>query len=209
METLRRRPRPLLALALAASCAAPALAFWWGPRSSSRWAGKPPVVDGSDADWTMREEDDYGGVAFGFANDDADLYAVYSPHDKGYRRALSGQGGQAPHVWLSPSGRIERAIPAEELRVGPLDEHGVVEARIPLGALPAPRPETVMVGLETEAPEPVPATEQRAEPQSSDGAAVSRRRGGRGAGRRHGPRGARTTEPVILWIRVTLARRSR
>jgi hypothetical protein len=81
-----------------------------------------------------------------------------------------------------------------ELRMGPMHERGVLEARIPLSYLGTPLPKTISLGLQTTALKKPPA-------------------GGRGQGRKsgmggkHGASDSEEFEPIELWIRVTLSGR--
>jgi hypothetical protein len=107
-----------------------------------------------------------------------------------------------------------------DMRIGRMDERGVLEARIPLSYLGAPLPKRISVGLETSTPKKHPSSpgaghhpaHQTAKDQESDQDMGS-------GGRRHSPRGGMggktggsdsedRFEPLELWIRVTLSERS-
>lgn len=90
--------------------AAPASALWWGPSVESVWRDRAIAVDGSDEDWRSQPKDDYEGFALSFANDEADLYILISPHTREAKARLAGTRGQDFTVWLDPKGGKEKAI---------------------------------------------------------------------------------------------------
>lgn len=112
-----------------------------------------------------------------------------------------------------------------EVRMGPAEERGILEARIPLRYLGEILPKMISIGLETSRPEKQPGRidktagywdrkgGQKQESGADDGAQESgmkrgRRGGGGGGGksRRSSGDGGEDFSPVQLWIRVTLAR---
>jgi hypothetical protein len=104
-----------------------------------------------------------------------------------------------------------------DLRIGPMDERGVLEARIPLSYLGASLPKKISVGLETSIPKRPPpaqaagrhpARESPADQESGQEMGGSGRGHGRkgGTGGKHGDAGSKEEfEPLDLWIRVTLS----
>ena len=229
--------RLLLACA-ALLAAAPCRAFWWGPRAQSLWRDRAIVIDGRDEDWQGQEAGDAQGVAFAFANDDQDLYVLLSPHTRSLKRQLAGDFKQDFTIWIDTSAGKRKAVgvklsgetspreaadvgmaadgAAAELRVGPMDERGVLEARIPLAGLGNPMPRIISVGFETSAPREGPAAEARhpgheasgdQEPDPQMGRRGHGRKGGMAG--KHGNAGSEERfEPLDVWVRVTLSPRS-
>jgi hypothetical protein len=100
-----------------------------------------------------------------------------------------------------------------DVRIGPMDERGVLEARIPLSYLGTPRPKRISVGLQTSALKKPPPSQAgghhqaREDPKDQDS---GQEMGGRGHGRKGGMGGKHAGaeedfEPIDLWIRVTLS----
>ena len=212
-----RSAAPLLAPLLAALLlAAPAAAWWFGPKFKSAWRQRPIVLDGDGAtDWPQAERDDAGDMSFAFANDETDLYFMFAPHTHPAKAQLAGSYGQDLSVWVDPKAGMDRRYgvgittpqkagddvvriitaigpdPARShdirVKAGILDEHGVLEGRVPLRLLGEPPPKVVTVGLEAAKPLHAP-------PPKSD------------------PKGRSADElfaPVRIWVRVTLAKKTR
>lgn len=112
------------------------------------------------------------------------------------------------------------AIGTADLRIGPTDERGVLEARIPLSYLGTPLPKTISVGLETSDPKKAPPAQagvRRPARESPKEQESGQEMGGRGRG--HGRKGGlggkhegtgseEKFERLNLWTRVTLSARS-
>jgi hypothetical protein len=208
-------PVALLALALAA----PARAFWFGPKAELSAVSAAPVIDGKADDWSLAPDDESEGLAYGVSRDDRYLYLVFVPHTRQAKEQLAGLYQQDLMIWLDLAGgksrlsglRIlapaELGEPARALEpvrvstaaagdaeasaaVGPMEGRGALEARLPLAWLGAPIPKTFSLGLEALAPRRPPA----APPAPS-------------------ARDAREAPPVPkfesvgLWIRVSLPKR--
>ncbi|MBI4371722.1 MAG: hypothetical protein HY552_05425 [Elusimicrobia bacterium] len=163
-------------LAALALTAAPAEAFWLGPRAQSRRLDAPIAVDGRDADWPP-DGDEAEGLRYLFANDSERLCLLLSPHTKDGRVQMAGLNGQDFTLWLDPKGGSRRALglrlpppergdpaaprPAEavgldaegvraadaELRMGPVLNRGAFEACIPLKWLGPSPPKKIGVGF--------------------------------------------------------------
>ena len=224
--------RALPAFLLAFLAAVPARGFFWlGPREKSAWRAQPIAVDGAAADWKDAAFDDDSGLSFAFANDDKDLYVAFSPHTKGTKSQLSGRDGQNVSLWLDPKGgkhgtigltllapqpgEAERSLEvvgidtaAVELKVGDVEERGVLEARVPLSSLGSPAPEKITLELVTSAPTRKPERPARAEKPREEEAEPAPPSGrGRGRGRGGARLGPPAEEPptTSLWIQVSLA----
>jgi hypothetical protein len=179
------RAAGIAALLILAAVAVPASALWFGPRFNSVWRDRPIVVDGDGKDdWPSDRRDDAGDMSFGFANDAKDLYVMFAAHTKASKAQLGGTYGQDLSFWVDPRGgmghvlgvgltapqkagddmiRVFTAIGSDaarsryiEVRAGSLDEHGIIEARVPLQLLGNPPPRVVTVGLEAAMPVKIP-----------------------------------------------------
>jgi hypothetical protein len=104
-----------------------------------------------------------------------------------------------------------------DLRMGPMHERGVLEARIPLSYLGSPLPKMIGVGLQTSAFKKTPPaggrrtthTLPKDEESGQDSLGGGRGHGQKGgAGGKHGGADAEEFEPIDLWIRVSLSARS-
>jgi hypothetical protein len=100
------------------------------------------------------------------------------------------------------------------VRIGPMDERGVLEARIPLSYLGTPLPKRFSIGLETSNPKKTPPAQAGHHPKqkSPKDEEPGQEAGGRGHARRSGMGGKPGSsdsddpfEPIDLWIRVTLS----
>jgi hypothetical protein len=107
-----------------------------------------------------------------------------------------------------------------EMRMGPMDERGVLEARIPLSYLGTPLPKRISVGFETSTPRRRPpaqvggrhpardtSKDQESGQEMGAGTRGRGRKGGMG-GKQGGGDSEDKFEPLGLWIRVTLSGRS-
>jgi hypothetical protein len=230
--------------------AGPCQAFWWGPSAQSRWRDRPIKIDGRDDDWKDQETDDAQGLEFAFANDDKDLYVLVSPHTKSIKQQMAGDFKQDFTIWIDTSvGKKQRvavkllaptsvgnprdvetvgigtgSIAAKDeadMRIGPMDERGVLEARIPLSYLGTPLPKTISVGLETTAlklpppsrtgahhtPSQIPKDQDSGSGQELSGRGRGHGRAG-GTGSKHeSSESEEEFSPIGLWIRVTLSAR--
>lgn len=222
-------PRVFILSAALLLAVLPSHAFWWGEKAQSRRLDRPIVVDGDAADWKDAELDDAEGFSYAFANDDKNLYLLFSPHTKGTRTQLSGRDGQSVSLWVDPKGGkaktigltlaapvpgddgrelltvgIDTAAASVELKVGDVDARGILEARVPLSVVGSSLPAKITIAIETSAPtRPHPRAEERnraAERQPNPATGGGRR--GRG-GERSDP--AEEAPETLLWIQVTLA----
>ena len=226
-------------------------AFWFGPKTDSRWAGQPVRLDGNAQKWQLREGDDDSGLAYAFANDSENLYLMMSPHTKSAKDALAGSYGQDFTIWLdtqagkgkiigvrlaAPDSQWDQAarktevigvdtaavaVPPDddgaEINIGPVQERGIVEARIPLRYLGKVTVNRISVGIETSQAKDAPphsdktsGSRQREQtPGGEDGSGMGgggMKRGHRGGGRlRSNVPQEEDLSPLHLWIRVTLA----
>ena len=248
---ISRGLRTLLAV-LIVLAVAPARAFWWGPSYKSLWLDRTISIDGNADDWRAQEQDDAEGLSFAFANDDKNLYVLVVPHTKLMKAQMAGSYGQDFVIWLDPKAGKDKligiklhapspdaqrdvevladtaAVPAmpvgdgAEVRMGPADERGVLEGRIPLRLLGTNPPQKISVGFETSRPEKWPGrieksasaagrekdqdpgTEAGMEP--GGGGMRRHRQGGGGHARRPSGPAGEDFSPIELWIRVTLAK---
>jgi hypothetical protein len=197
----------LSALLLAAS---PAAAWWFGPKFTSQRRQRPVSIDGEGRDWPALERDDAADMSFSFTHDDEHLYVLFAPHTRGAKAQLGGAYGQDLSLWFDPEAAMNRVFGAritapqkagtetvrlilaagprpESARImakaGALDEHGVLEASIPLELFGRPAPKVVTVGLEADTPlRPPP--RKTADPKD--------------------PASHELFAPVRLWVRVKL-----
>lgn len=202
-----------LAAPVALLLAAPAAAWWFGPKYDAFRPERPITVDGDARDWPASRRDDAGDMTFAFANDDSDLYVLFQPHTRSAKEQLGGTYGQAMTLWVDPAagmnkrfgvaltapqktadGRFVRVVTATgpeteaarqiEVRTGDFDEHGALEARMPLSLLGPRPPKYVTVGLETTRPAKIPRPVVDPKGRSPDEAFAA----------------------VRLWVRVRLAK---
>ena len=111
-------------------------------------------------------------------------------------RGQIGPDRELVAVGLDSATASDQQTPAgAEVRVGPADERGVLEARIPLRYLGARRPQRVTVGFETSAP-------VRPHGRKEAGSGKDRSRGG---DRSTGSSDTEESDVLRLWVRVTLA----
>ncbi len=227
--------------------------LWWGSKAESAWTPKTIEVDGSEAAWKNRDLDDDAGLSFSFSNDDQNLYFFVRPHTTWTKDQMQGVYGQSLTLWLDGSGGTRKATavrllkPAHDMAggprelelvgvdtmtifaqpeamVGPIDERGGLEARIPLVYFGSRLPERVSVGVIASRPEHLPEKKKRpvAEGDSSGGGkgggegGGGSEQGGGGSGGRRGGKGGRgggkpppmeeSYDSIELWIRVKLAK---
>jgi hypothetical protein len=216
---MRRLGQGCWLAAAALLAAPPIQAFWWGPSVESRWLDRAVSIDGGDEDWKSIERDDSEGLGFAFANDGKNIYLLVAPHTKSTKDQMAGSFGEKLTVWLDPQAGRNKKIglklaspeglahgerrPLEmvgldtaaaacgglDAVMGPKNERGVLEARIPLACLGGPL-QRISVGLETSAPTKPPA-------RPHDDMGRSRRR--------ETDAEDDAIEPIQLWIRVHLA----
>ena len=227
----------------------PVHAFWWGPSSKSLWLDRTIVIDGNADDWKSQEQDDAEGLGFAFANDDKNLYILVAPHTKSTKAQMAGSYGQDFIIWLDPKAGKAKILGIKlhaptsqavrdvevvadsatvpvvlanddvEVRIGPTNERGVLEGRIPLSCLGLNPPQKISVGLETSLPKTLPGRIEKGasswahEKDQDQGAGAGSGGGGMRHGRRGGGGGSRHPSgqkgedfsPIEFWIRLTLA----
>lgn len=169
----------MLLLPALALCAAPAAAWWFGPRFTSVRRDRAIAVDGDGKDWPAERRDDAGDMSFSFAHDDEYLYVLFAPHTRAAKSQLGGAYSQDLYVWADPAAGMAKRLGARltapqkagaetvrlllaatddpgcreiEVKAGELDQRGVLEGRIPLRLLGGGGPRKVTVGLEAAAP---------------------------------------------------------
>jgi hypothetical protein len=197
---------------LAALLAAPAGAWWFGPRFTSARLERPIALDGEGRDWPAEGRDDAGDMSFSFAHDAEHLYALFVGHTRGAKAQLGGAYGQDLSLWVDPDAGMARKIGVRltapqtagaetvrlisaatedarsreiEVKAGSLDQRGVLEARLPLRLLGGPPPRVVTVGLEAAVPARPP-PRRTADPKD--------------------PGSQELFAPLRLWVRVKVKR---
>lgn len=203
-------------LAALLAVAAPARAFWLGPKAELTTVSTAPVIDGKADDWTLVPDNESEGLAYGITRDDKYLYLVFVPHTREAKDQLAGLFQQDIMIWLdlnngksrvsglrilAPAELGEPARALEPVRVstaaaadaeasaavGPTEGRGALEVRMPLAWLGTPMPKRFSLGLEALSPRRLPPAPPP--PSARDG---------------HEAPPVPKFESVGLWVRVSL-----
>lgn len=209
--------RAFSVLSLLLFAAAPARAFWLGPKAELKTVSAAPVIDGKADDWHLDPEYESEGLAYGLERDDAFLYLVFVPHTRQAKEQLAGLYQQDLMIWVDLAGGKSRITglrilapaeigePARALEpvrlstaaggpqaaaaVGPMEGRGALEVRLPLSWLGPSLPERFSLGLEALAPRRPPAPPPAASRDGREAAFAPK------------------FESLGLWVRVSLPKR--